>query len=69
MSMLVRVCLVVRASIAQVDGEVWEKGTKLHQRCHIALDNVTIAVLKAHYQQRQQRVGATLTWIVGLRHE
>ena len=56
--------LVVRASIAQVDGEVWEKDTKLHQRRHIALDNVTVAVLNAYHQQRQQRaaaVGTTLT--------
>jgi integrase len=56
--------LVVRASIAHVDGELWEKDTKLHQRRHIALDNVTVAVLKAYYQERQQRaaaVGAALT--------
>jgi integrase len=56
--------LVVRASIAQVDGEVWEKDTKLHQRRHIALDNVTIAVLNAYHQERQQRattVRAALT--------
>jgi integrase len=56
--------LVVRASIAQVDGEVWEKDTKPHQRRHIALDNVTIAVLNAYHQERQQRAtaaGAALT--------
>jgi len=56
--------LVVRASIAQVDGEVWEKNTKLHQRRHNALDNVTIAVLNAYHQERQQRattVNAALT--------
>lgn len=56
--------LVVRASIAQLDGEVWEKDTKLHQRRHIALDRVTIAVLNAYHQERQHRaaaVGAALT--------
>lgn len=56
--------LVVRASIAQVDGEVWEKDTKLHQRRHIALDTVTVAVLRAYREERQQRaaaLGAALT--------
>jgi ribosomal protein L13 len=50
--------LVVRASIAQVDGEVWEKDTNLHQRRHIAWVNVTVAVLQTYHQERQQRAAA-----------
>lgn len=55
--------LVVRAGIAQANGEMWETDTKLHQRRHIALDPVTIAVLTNYHQDRQQRaaaVGVTL---------
>ena len=55
--------LVVQAGIAQVNGEVWETDTKLHQRCHVALDPVTIAVLTNYHRDREQRaaaVGVTL---------
>lgn len=50
--------MVIRSSIAQAGGQVWEKDTKLHQRHHIALDPVTVAVLTAYHQQRQQRAAA-----------
>ena len=50
--------LVLRAAIAQVDNEMWEKDTKLHQRRHIALDRTTLAVLTAYHQERQQRAAA-----------
>jgi integrase len=56
--------LVLRAGIAQANGEMWETDTKLHQRRHIALDPVTITVLTNYHQDRQQRaaaVGVTLT--------
>jgi hypothetical protein len=36
--------LVIQAGIAQANGEVWETDTELHQRRHVALDPVTIAV-------------------------
>jgi integrase len=50
--------LVVQAGIAQANGEVWETDTKLHQRRHVALDPVTIAVLTNYHQERQQRAAA-----------
>ena len=50
--------LVVRAAIAQANGETQEKDTKLHQRRHIALDRVTIAVLNTYQQERRQRAAA-----------
>lgn len=56
--------MVIRASIAQVGAEVWEKDTKLHQRRHLCLDPDTIALLMAYRQARQRRaasVGATLS--------
>lgn len=39
--------LVIRASIAQVGAETWEKDTKLHQHRHLALDPHTTAMLAA----------------------
>ena len=56
--------LVVRASIAQIGAEVWEKDTKLHQRRHISLDPDTVALFLDYHQTRQHRaatVGTTLT--------
>lgn len=56
--------MVIRSSIAQAGRQVWEKGTKLHQRRHIALDPVSIAILDTYHQQRHQRaatVGVTLS--------
>jgi integrase len=56
--------LVIRASIAQVGADIWEKDTKLHQRRHICLDPHTVALLLAYHRTRQHRaatVGATLT--------
>ena len=50
--------LVIQAGIAQANGEVWETDTKLHQRRHVALDPVTIAVLTDYHQQRHQRATA-----------
>lgn len=55
--------LVVKAGIAQANGEMWETDTELRQRRHIALDPVTIAVLTNYHQDRQRRaaaVGVTL---------
>jgi integrase len=51
----VRGLMVIRSSIAQAGVQVWEKDTKLHQRRHIALDPVTIAILDAYREQRRQR--------------
>jgi integrase len=59
-----RQVLAIRASIAQVGAEAWEKDTKLHQRRHVSLDPDTTALLMAYHQVRQRRaatVGATLT--------
>lgn len=56
--------VVIRASIAQSGVDTWEKGTKLHQRRHLALDSHTTALFTAYQQARQHRavmVGAALT--------
>jgi integrase len=50
--------LVIQAGIAQANGDMWETDTKLHQRRHVALDPVTIAVLTNYHQERHQRAAA-----------
>jgi integrase len=55
---LTQCVLVIQAGIAQANGEMWETDTKLHQRRHVALDPVTIAVLTNYHQERQQRAAA-----------
>lgn len=56
--------LVIRASIAQVGAQTWEKDTKPHQRRHLVLDPRTTTMLVRYHQTRQTRaaaVGAALT--------
>jgi len=43
--------LTVARSIAQLDGETWEKDTKTHQHRRIALDPDTVALLASHRQR------------------
>ncbi|WP_218603865.1 tyrosine-type recombinase/integrase [Pseudonocardia abyssalis] len=43
--------LTVARSIAQLDGETWEKDTKTHQHRRIALDPDTVALLAGHRQR------------------
>jgi integrase len=50
--------VVIRSAIAQAGSQVWEKDTKLHQRRHIALDPITIAVLTDYRELRRCRAAA-----------
>jgi integrase len=47
--------LTVCTSIAQDGGQTWEKDTKTHQRRRIALDQQTVALLRAYHQRCTQR--------------
>ncbi len=51
--------LTIRSSVAQSGGRSWEKDTKTHQRRRIALDEQTLALMRA-YQQRRARQAAQL---------
>jgi integrase len=50
--------LTVRRSIAQKNAKVWEKDTKTHQRRRISLDPLTLALLRANHQRRQEIAAA-----------
>ena len=45
---LERALLTIRTSIAQDGAETWEKDTKTHQQRRIALDDVTVTMLRAY---------------------
>lgn len=46
--------LLVRRSIALVDGRPHEKGTKTHQARRVALDRATVALLREHRRRSQE---------------
>lgn len=47
--------LAIRRSIAMADGKAYEKGTKTHQSRRVALDEATVAELKAHRRRQRER--------------
>lgn len=49
--------LSIRSSIAEVNGKTWEKDTKTHQQRRIALDETTVALLRAHRRQCDEVAG------------
>jgi len=53
--------LEIRTSIAQDGRKTWEKDTKTHQQRRIALDERTMALLRAHYMRCTAR--AALLWL------
>jgi integrase len=58
-----RAVLVIRSSIAQDGTRTWEKDTKTHQQRRIALDESTVALLRAYRQECERdaaAVGATI---------
>jgi hypothetical protein len=50
--------VVIESAVAQASGKVWEKGTKLHLRSHIALDPLSIAIVDGYRQHRRYRAAA-----------
>ena len=58
-----RSVLTIRSSIAQQGTRTWEKDTKTHQQRRIALDENTVALLRAYRQQSEKNavsLGLTL---------
>jgi DNA-binding transcriptional regulator YhcF (GntR family) len=49
-----RSVLTIRSSIAQQGTRTWEKATKTHQQRRIALDDNTVALLRAYREQCEQ---------------
>jgi integrase len=47
--------MAIRRSIAQANGEIYEKGTKTHQARRVALDEATVAELRAHRVRMAER--------------
>lgn len=47
--------LTIRRSIAMADGEPYEKSTKTHQSRRVALDEATVAELRAHRLRMRER--------------
>jgi integrase len=54
-----RAVLTIKASIAQKGTHTWEKNTKTHQQRRIALDDNTVALLRA-YRKQCERDGAAV---------
>ncbi|GAA1335383.1 tyrosine-type recombinase/integrase [Saccharothrix algeriensis] len=50
---LVRKTLFLKSAIAQEGGDTWEKDLKDHQQRRIALDDVTVQLLKAYLKYRE----------------
>lgn len=50
--------LMIRTSIAQDDGDTWEKDTKNHQQRRVALDGPTLELLRLYRERRHGQAAA-----------